>query len=91
MKEKMDSIGDDMWYHKTKLGTFWIVESEQDHRYYLGMDQDSIGTYQRLEDAISDIKEHETGCLKWDESRGAYVPEDVQEWVEGEPENWNDV
>lgn len=79
-----------MWYHKTKLGTFWIVESDS-HQYYLGLDEDSLGCYQRIEDAIKDIKEQATGNLKWDESRGAWVPEDVYEWVEGEPENWNDV
>ncbi|MFI4938289.1 MAG: hypothetical protein ACHQJ6_07270 [Candidatus Berkiellales bacterium] len=80
-----------MWYHKTKLGTFWIVESQENHEYYLGMDQESLGHYQRIEDAIHDIKGQSTGCLKWDASRGANVPEDVKEWVEGEPENWNDL
>lgn len=77
-----------MWYHKTKLGTFWIVESDVDHQYYLGMDDDSLGHYQRIEDAIHDIKQQETGNLKWDESRGAEVPDDLTQWVEGEPENW---
>ncbi len=82
--------GDPMWYHKTKLGTFWIVESEDTHQYYLGMDEDSIGCYKRLEDAIGDIKKQETGNLKWDQSRNIEVPDDVvHEWVEGEPENWN--
>ncbi len=82
--------GDPMWYHKTKLGTFWIVESEDTHQYYLGMDDDSIGCYKRLEDAIRDIKVQETGNIKWDQSRNIEVPEDVMhEWVEGEPENWN--
>lgn len=79
-----------MWYHKTKLGTFWIVESDA-HQYYLGLDEDSLGCYKRIEDAIRDIKEQATGNLRWDESKGAWVPEDVHQWVEGEPENWNDV
>ena len=86
-----NSIGDAMWYHKTKIGTFWIVESEENHDYYMGFDEDSLGCYKRIEDAIKDIQSHETGNLRWDESRGAWVPEDVHEWVEGEPENWNDV
>ena len=90
-KLKDAKVGDDpMWYHKTKLGTFWIVESEDTHQYYLGMDDDSIGCYKRLEDAIRDIKEQETGHLKWDQSRNIEVPEDVVHlWEEGEPENWN--
>ena len=49
------------------------------------------GVIRRIEDAIKDIKEQATGNLRWDESRGAWVPESVQEWAEGEPENWNDV
>ena len=77
-----------MWYHKTKLGTFWIVESEGDHEYYMGMDDESLGHYKRLEDAIHDIKAQETGHLKWDMLKQPEVPEDIHEWVEGEPENW---
>ena len=78
-----------MWHHKTRLGTFWIVESEQNHQYYVGMDDDSIGIYQRLEDAIHVIKDHETGNPKWDLSRRIEVPEDIHQWDEGEPEYWN--
>ena len=58
-----------MWHHKTRLGTFWIVESDETHRYTMGMDDETLGTYQRLEDAIHDIKDQETGNLKWDQSR----------------------
>lgn len=94
MSKKQENIvnggKDPMWYHKTKLGTFWIVESEDTHQYYLGMDDDSIGCYKRLEDAIKDIKEQETGNIKWDQSRSIEIPDDVvHDWVEGEPENWN--
>jgi hypothetical protein len=82
--------GEPMWHHKTKLGTFWIVESEDNHQYYLGLDSDSIGCYKRLEDAIRDIKEQSTGYLKWDESRNIEVPDDVvHQWEEGEPDNWD--
>ncbi len=87
---RIDSLGEEsMWYHKTKLGTFWIVESEESHQYYLGMDSDSLGCYQRIEDAIKDIRNQSTGQLKWDEARAPVVPDDVHEWAEGEPENWN--
>jgi hypothetical protein len=81
-----------MWYHKTKIGTFWIVESEESHQYYLGMDKDSLGCYKRLEDAIHDISHQTTGSLKWDECRNPIVPEDVpHQWIEGEPEDWNKI
>lgn len=78
-----------MWYHKTKIGTFWIVESEEDHRYYMGLDEESLGAYQRIEDAIQDIREQKTGSLKWDVSKEASIPEDLLEWDEGEPSNWD--
>lgn len=82
--------GESMWYHKTKLGTFWIVESEDTHQFFLGFDEESLGCYQRIEDAIRDIREQSTGYLKWDESRNITVPDDpVHQWEEGEPENWN--
>ena len=88
--QRVEREGDEaIWHHKTKIGTFWIVESEESHQYYLGMDNDSLGCYKRLEDAIKDIREQSTGQLKWDEARSSFVPEDVHEWVEGEPENWN--
>ena len=77
-----------MWYHKTKLGYFWIVESEDNHEYTMGLDDDSLGHYKRIEDAILDIQHQTTGHLKWDASKGITVPEDVHEWVEGEPDNW---
>lgn len=78
-----------MWYHKTRLGTFWIVESEENHQYYLGMDDDTLGAYQRLEDAIKGIKNQETGYLKWDQARSPAIPEDIHQWEEGEPESWH--
>ncbi len=80
-----------MWYHKTKIGTFWIVESEESHQYYLGMDEESLGCYKRIEDAIHDIKDQTTGNIKWDASKSVEVPEDLQQWTEGEPESWNKV
>jgi hypothetical protein len=78
-----------MWYHKTKIGTFWIVESEDDHKYYMGLDEDSLGHYNKVEEAIHDIKERHTGSLKWDVAKDITVPEDLLEWDEGEPGNWD--
>lgn len=77
-----------MWHYKTKLGTFWIVESEEDHEYYMGMDDESLGHYHRLDEAIDVIRTQETGNLKWDMVKKADVPTDIHDWSEGEPENW---
>ena len=79
-----------MWHHKTKVGTFWIVESDEDHEYYLGFDGDSLGHYKRLDEAIKHINEHETGEMKWDMSNLSDLPTDLAAWQEGEPENWDD-
>ncbi len=80
-----------MWHHKTKVGTFWIVESEDTHEYYLGFDGDSLGQYKRLEEAIKHINEHETGEMKWDMSTLSDLPEDLSAWQDGEPDNWGDI
>lgn len=79
-----------MWHYKTKQGTFWIVESDADHEYYLGMDEESLGHYKRLEDAFHDIRCQETGNIKWDMVKQPDVPDNITEWMEGEPENWEE-
>lgn len=80
-----------MWYLKTKLGTLWIVKADEPSvpRYVLGMDDDSLGFYESIDEALDDVVNHSTGALKWDESMRASAPHNIQEWVEGEPENWN--
>lgn len=81
-----------MWYLKTKLGTLWIVEADDEPthcQYVLGMDEDSLGVYESVERAISDVCNHETGALKWDESLKAEAPSDINGWIEGQPESWN--
>lgn len=79
-----------MWHHKTKIGTFWIIEAEANDAYFLGFDEESLGKYKKIEDAIHDIVEHETGDLKWDLS-SISVPESIEQWQEGEPENWDEA
>jgi hypothetical protein len=79
-----------MWHHKTKLGNFWIVESEENHEFYIGLDDEALGHYKRLEDAIRDIRQQRTGSYRWDVAKNAAVPEDVTEWEEGEPDYWNE-
>lgn len=84
-------MGVTMWHHKTKIGTFWIVESEDKQEFYLGFNEDSLGKYDKLEDAIADIMAHETGDLKWDMSNITQIPETITDWDEGEPENWEEL
>ena len=81
-----------MWYLKTKLGTLWIVQAEEESshpQYVLGLDEDYLGLYESIEKAVEDVCNHETGALKWDESLKATAPHDLSGWKEGEPESWH--
>jgi hypothetical protein len=88
-----------MWHLKTKLGTFWIVSSQESddrsanagqerEQYYLGMDDDTIRAYGDAQEAIKDICNHTTGEIKWDVDTRIKVPADLALWQEGEPEEW---
>jgi hypothetical protein len=79
-----------MWHLKTKLGTFWIVQPEenQDKRCYLGMDDTTIRAYSDVQDAIEDVCNHTTGEINWDVDTRIKVPSDIHLWQEGEPEVW---
>lgn len=78
-----------MWHVKTKLGTFWIVESdEQAQKYYLGCEDEDLGSYDSVLNAVQDVCNHETGRLEWDEQISVKVPENIEDWDEGPPEGW---
>lgn len=78
-----------MWHIKTKLGTFWIVQGEdQTQKYYLGHDDEDLGEYESIEKALDDVCNQETGYLKWDELQKVSAPHDIEEWQEGAPEGW---
>lgn len=85
-----------MWHFKTKLGTFWIVQpqeneagvSSDDKRCYLGMDDTTIRAYGDIQDAVEDVYNHTTGEIQWDVDTRIKVPADIHQWQEGEPEIW---
>ncbi|HET9843552.1 MAG TPA: hypothetical protein VFP93_02720 [Gammaproteobacteria bacterium] len=78
-----------MWHLKTKLGTFWIIESDKEaQKYYLGCEDDKLGEYNSLDKILDDVCNQETGFLKWDEQLKVTAPHDIGEWEEGPPENW---
>jgi hypothetical protein len=80
----------DMWYLKTKLGTFWLVETDSDikDRYFLGINDQELGSYNNADIAVKDVYEQTTGYLKWDCQAKIKVPESISQWNQGEPENW---
>ena len=79
-----------MWHLKTKLGTFWLVEANNDKadRYLLGINDQELGAYNNAEVAAHDVHEQATGYFKWDSQAKVKVPNHIQQWVEGTPESW---
>ena len=78
-----------MWHVKTKLGTFWIVESDADaQKYYLGCEEEDLGSYDSIKKAVEDVCNHETGNLSWDEQITVKAPEAIEQWEEGPPDGW---
>lgn len=79
-----------MWHLKTKLGTFWVVETnnETNERYFLGINDQELGAYNDLETAAKDVYEQSTGYLQWDSQAKVKVPESISQWAEGDPETW---
>jgi hypothetical protein len=79
-----------MWHLKTKLGTFWVVETnnESTERYFLGINDQELGAYNDLETAAKDVYEQSTGYLQWDSQAKVKVPESISQWAEGDPETW---
>ena len=78
-----------MWHLKTKLGTFWIVESDDElHQYFLGCDDDNLGAYPSVDEAVIHVINQETGYLKWDIHPHVQAPESIEQWMEGPPKEW---
>ena len=80
-----------MWHLKTKFGTFWIIEANNDLQdgYFLGINDQELGSYNNLDIAVKDVYEQSTGHLQWDSQAKVKVPENISQWVEGSPEHWD--
>lgn len=79
-----------MWHLKTKMGTFWIIESEEpeNRHFFYGLDDDALGSHQQLNEVLDDICTQSTGSLLWDGASNVTAPHDIAQWVDGEPESW---
>lgn len=78
-----------MWHYLTKLGTFWIAEGDnKEEKYVLGLNDETLGVYHRVDDVILDIKAHSTGNLEWDSDTRLKIPTDLTMWQQGEPKDW---
>lgn len=80
-----------MWHLKTRLGVFWVIPiSEIENKYYLGVNDEALGVYQAAELAAKDVHDQSTGYYKWDSQARVKAPEHIDEWLEGEPRNWQE-
>ena len=78
-----------MWHLKTKLGTFWILETSEDNEeYLLGVNDEQLCRYKSTDAAIKDVCEQSTGYLSWDCQSRVRAPTDLSGWHEGVPDNW---
>ena len=77
-----------MWHLKTRMGTFWVVETDEPNHYCLGVDNDKLGDYEDAELAAKDVLEQSTGYFEWDCQSRVKVPEDLAHWTKGQPDGW---
>ncbi len=84
-----------MWHLRTKLGVFWLVETNssdagpQNQKYFLGVDDHELGVYDNASKAAKDVHDQETGFFRWDCQSTVKIPEDISNWSKGEPEEWH--
>lgn len=78
-----------MYYYKSKIGILWI-KPHPGHagRWWLGYDDEALGSYASANSAAGDVYTHTTGLWEWDKLDGKLfdVPDDIREWEEGEVE-----
>ena len=80
-----------MWHLRTKQGTFWVMESPSTSKYILGVNNDELGRYENADAAAKDVSNQSTGFFAWDCQNHVKAPSLVASWIEGEPDNWNEV
>lgn len=72
-----------MFIYKSPVGTFWIKPND-DGRFVLGIDQETLGFYHSAVSAADDVYVHVTGYYPWDKLDGKIhdAPTDIYEWQE---------
>lgn len=78
-----------MFYYESSIGTFWIKpQPGSPGRWWLGFDDEALGSYASPNLAAGDVYTHTTGLTEWDRLDGKLrnVPDDIREWEQGEPD-----
>jgi hypothetical protein len=79
--------GDDMYYFKTILGTFWIrPHVEFPDRVRLGVDETVLASFHSPAAAAETVQQRQTGWAEWDDRSDLEAPDDLSAWAQGEPD-----
>jgi hypothetical protein len=74
------------FYFKTSAGTIWIRPQPKTDRYWLGIDDQRLGTYYSPSAAADDVYTRHTGWQPLDALPRSELPRDLSRWTRGTPE-----
>jgi len=78
-----------MYYYESQIGIFWIKPQPGcPGRWWLGFDDEALGSYASPALAAGDVYSHCTGHYEWDmlDAQLLDVPESILEWERSTPE-----
>lgn len=78
-----------IFYYQSPIGIFWIKPQPGCRgRWWLGFDDEALGSYATPALAAGDVYSHVTGHMEWDMLDGKImdVPESILEWQKGNPD-----
>ena len=78
-----------MYYYESPIGVFWIkFHAGVPGRWWLGFDDETLGSYATANMAAGDVYSHVTGHCEWDslDCQIMDVPESIIEWKRGDPD-----
>jgi len=69
------------YFFRSPVGLFWIrPQPNSGGRFWLGIDDERLGSYHSLRAAADDVYSQATGFYRWDSLRRPDVPIDLTEW-----------
>ena len=76
-----------LYHYKTRVGTFWIApQPNVPGRFWLGVDDEALGSYHSAEAAADDVYSQSTGYYEWDAIEEPVTsPCDLSDWIKGPP------
>jgi hypothetical protein len=65
---------------RSPVGTLWIKPQRNSDRFWLGINDERVGSYHSPEAAADDVYTQHTGWRPWDSASGLQKPRDLTEW-----------